>query len=93
MQYTSLDVGHQDVIRMITCAPLTFFEDLKLLLMKGLAKLCPPCIVPREYAALQFCLSPGEPGTQGHYLLVGLSTLSGAHMRLKDVLLFQPDFL
>ncbi len=25
--------------------------------------------------------------------MVGLSTLSGAHMRLCDVLLFQPDFL
>ena len=38
-------------------------------------------------------MSPGEPGTQGHYLPVGLSTLSGPHMRLRDVMLFQPDFL
>jgi len=53
----------------------------------------PPGIVPREYEALQFCMSPGEPGTQGHYLLVGLFILSGPHMRLRDVLLFQPDFL
>jgi hypothetical protein len=78
---------------MITCAPLTFPEDLKLLLKEGLAKLCPIGIVPREYEELQFCLSPGEPGTQGHYLLVGMSTLMGAHMRLRDVMLFQPDFL
>ena len=49
--------------------------------------------MPWEYEAFQFCLFPWEPGTLGHYLLVGLSTLSGAHMRLRDVLLFQPDFL
>ena len=78
---------------MMTCAPLTFPEDFKLLLEEGLAKLCPPGIVPREYEALQFCLSPGEPSTHGHYLLVGLSTLSGPHMRLRDVLLSQPNFL
>ena len=36
---------------------------------------------------------PGEPGTHCHYLLVGLSTLPGTHMRLRDFLLFQPDFL
>jgi hypothetical protein len=77
----------------MTCAPLTYPEDLKLLLKEGLTKLCPICIVPREYEALQFWFSPGEPGTQGHYLLVGLSTLSGAHMHLRDVLLFQPDSL
>ena len=78
---------------MMTCAPLTFPEDLKLLLNEGLAKLCPTCIVPREYEALQFSLALGESGTLGHYLLVGMSTLSGANMRLRDVLLFQPDFL
>ncbi len=77
----------------MTCSPLTFPEDLKLLLREGMAKLCPIGIVPREYEALQFCLSLGEPGTTGHYLLVGISTLSGAHMRLRDVMLFQPDFL
>ena len=75
------------------CAPLTFLEDLKLLLKEGLAKLCPIGIAPWEYEALQFCLSPGEPGAQGHYLLVGMSALSGAHMRLRDVLLFQTDCL
>ena len=73
---------------MMTCAPLIFHEDLQLLLKEGLAKLCPIGIVPREYEALQFCLSPREPRTTGHYLLVGLSTLSGAHMRLRDVLIF-----
>ena len=63
-----------------------------LLLKEGFAKLCPQGIVSREYETLQFYLSPGEPGTQGHYLPVGLSTLSGPHIRLRDVLLFKPDF-
>ena len=77
----------------MTCAPLIFPEDLKLLLKEGLSKLCPPGIVPREYEASQFCLSPGEPVAHGHSLLLGPSSLSGAHMRLRDVQLFQPDFL
>jgi len=79
--HPSLDYGQENVIWMMACAPLTFPEDLKLLLEEGLAKLCPPCIMSREYEAIKFCLSPGEPGTQGHYLMVGLSTLSGAHIR------------
>jgi hypothetical protein len=92
--HSGLDSGEQIIIWIITCAPLiTFHEDLKLRLKEGLAKLCPIGIVPWEYEALQFCLSPREPRTQGHYLRVGLATLSGAHMRLRDVLLFQPDFL
>jgi len=78
---------------MMTSAPLSFPENLKLPLKEGLAKLCHPRIVPREYETLQFCLSPGEPGTHGHYLMVGLSPLSCAHMRLWDVLVFQLDFL
>jgi hypothetical protein len=73
---------------MMTRAPLLFPEDLKVLLREGLAKLCPPGLVPLEYEALEFCLSPGEPGTHGHYFLVGLSSLLGAHMRLRDVLPF-----
>ncbi len=77
----------------MTCAPLIFSEDLKLLLKEGLAKLFPIGIVPRDYEALQLCLSSGEPGTQGHYLMVGLSILSGAHMRLRDVLLLKLDVL
>ena len=82
-----LESRDQTIIWMMTCAPLIFPEDLKLLLKEGMAKLCPIGIVPREYEALQLCLSPGEPTTPGHYLLVGMSTLSGAHMRLRDVLL------
>ena len=37
-------------------------------------------------------LSPKECGIEGHYLLVSLSTLSGPHMHLRDVILFQLDF-
>ena len=84
----SLEPGEHTTILMMTCAPLTVPEDLKLLLKEGLAKLHSPGIIPCENEALQFYLSPGEPGTHGHYLLVGLSPLSGAHMRLHDVLLF-----
>ena len=76
---------------MMTCSTLTHPEDLKILIREGIAKLCPPSIVAREYEALQFILSPGELGTQGRYLLEGLLSSSLAHMRLKDVLLHQPD--
>ena len=91
--HPSLDSGGLTVNMMMISVSLTFLEDLKLLLKEELAKLCPIGIVPREYEALQLCLSPGGPGTQGHYLLVGMSALSEAHMRLRDVLLFQPDIL
>jgi len=92
--HPSLDPGDQTIIWMMTSAPLIFPEDLKLILKEGMAKLCPiGIIVPREYEALLFCLSPREHGTPGHYLLVGMSTLSGAYMRLHDVLIFQLDFL
>ena len=52
----------------------------------------PPGDRSREYEAMQFCLAPREYGIQGHYIMVGLSTLSGPHMRLRDVMLIQPDF-
>ena len=60
----------------MTSAPLAKREDFKLLLREGIAKLCPPGIVTREYNSLQFATAKGEPGTHGSYLLVGLSTLS-----------------
>ncbi len=50
-------------------SPLSFPEDLKVLIREEIFLLCPPGIVPREYEALEFCMSPGKPGTQGHYLL------------------------
>ena len=46
--HPSLDPGEHTIVWMMTCAPLTFPEDLKLLLKKGLAKLCPQGIVPRD---------------------------------------------
>ena len=66
-------------------------EDFKLLLREGIAKLYPPRIVTREYNSLQFVTAKREPGTHGSYLLVGLSTLSHTHMRLRDILLSQPE--
>jgi len=56
-----IDPGYQTTIWMMTCAPLTFPEDLNILLKEGQAKLCPIGIVPREYEALQFCIFPREP--------------------------------
>ncbi len=76
---------------MMTCAPLAQPEDLKLLLREGIAKLCPPGIATREYASLHIVTAKGEPGTQGSYLLVGLSTLSQTHLRLRDILLSHPE--
>jgi hypothetical protein len=76
---------------MMTCSTLTHPEDLKILTREGIAKLCPPSIVAREYEALQFIMSSRELGTQGHYLLVGLLSSSSAHLRLRDVLLHQPN--
>ena len=39
---------------------------------------------------MRFCLSPWELGI-GSYLLLGLSQGSIPHMRLRDILLVQPD--
>jgi len=75
----------------MTCSTLTHPEDLKILIREGIAKICPPGIVAREYDSLQFILSPRELGTQGRYLLVGLSSSSLAHLRLIDIILYQPD--
>ena len=76
---------------MMTCFTLTYHEDLKILIREGIAKLCPPGIVAREYDSLQSVLSPGELGTQGCYLLVGLSSSSSVHLRLIDIFLYRPD--
>jgi len=78
---------------MMSYTPLTVPEYLKVLIREGITKICPPGNVPREYEALRFCLAPGEPGTHEPYLMVGLSTSSGTHMRLRDLLLYQPDFV
>ncbi len=61
--------------------------------MGGHSQVSPPDLVKPSYVALQFFLSPGDPGSQGLHLLVGLQVLSEVHMRLKDVLLCQPDFI
>ncbi len=55
--------------------------------------LCPPDLVKPSYEALQIFLSPGDPSLQGLHLLVGLQVLFEVHMRLKDVLLCQLDFI
>jgi hypothetical protein len=49
--------------------------------------------VHTSYEALRFFAAPGEPGTTGLYLLVGLQSPCVIHMILRDVLLCQPDYI
>ena len=77
----------------MTCTPLSPPEDLKVLIREGISKLCTPDLAHSSYVALRFFLSPRESGTTGFYLLVGLHVAFEAHMRLRDVLLCQPDFI
>jgi hypothetical protein len=56
----------------MTCSPLSTPEDLKVLLKEGTSKLCNPNHVQTAYEALHFFAAPGEPGTTGFHLLVGL---------------------
>ncbi len=64
--------GVQDTIYMMTCSPLSAPEDLKVLLKEGISKLCIPDQVQTAYEALRFFAAPGEPGTMGLHLLLGL---------------------
>ena len=66
----------ESTIWMMTCSTLAYLEDLKIFIREGISKLCPPGIVAREYDFIQLVLSPGELGTQGRYLLVGLFSAS-----------------
>ena len=77
----------------MTCATLNVLEDLKVPIREKISKIYPPGNVPHEYEELLLRMALGELGTLGHYLMVGLSTLSGTQMRLKDVLLHQPNSL
>ena len=82
----------QHTIYIMACSALTALEGLKVLVKEeGLSKICPPNSINKEYEALQLCMAPGEPGTHGHCLMVRLSSLSCAHMRMRDVLIFQSD--
>ena len=75
----------------MTCALLTAPKDLKVLIREEISKIRSPGNVSRKYGSLQFRQAPGKPITQGYFILVGLSILSGTYMRLRDVLLIQPD--
>lgn len=84
--------GEQEYIYMMTCSPLSAPEDLKVLIKEGISLLSSSELVQPSYEALQFFLSPGDSGTQGLHLLVGLQVSSEIHMNLRDVLLRQPDY-
>ena len=47
-----MEIGAQDTIWMMTCAPMSAPEDLKVLIKEALIKICPPALVPKEYEAL-----------------------------------------
>jgi hypothetical protein len=85
--------GEHVFIYVMTCTPLSALEDLKVLIREGICKLCPTELVKPSYESLRFFLSPGDPGTHGLHLLVGLQVYYAVHMRLRDVLLCQPDYL
>ena len=76
---------------MMTCAPMSAPEDLKVLIKEALVKICPPALVPKEYETLQFRLVSGEANTHGDYLAVGMSMHSDRHMCMRDIMLFRPE--
>jgi hypothetical protein len=80
----------QVVIYMMTCSPISHPEDLKPLLKTAIHIVTSAEDAEDEYAALCFCLAPGELGI-GSYLLLGLEPGSVPHMRLRNILLVQPD--
>jgi len=75
---------------MMTCSPLSHPEDLKPLIKTAIHLVTAAEDAEDEYAALHFCLVPGELGI-GSYLLLGLDPGSIPHMRLRDIMLVQPD--
>ena len=54
---------------------------------EGHREAMPLGLATSTYDDMKFCLAPGEPGTNGHCLLMGLHTAKGEHMRLRDVFL------
>lgn len=84
--------GFQEVIYLMTCSPLSTPEDLKVLIKEGISRLCTSDQVQASYEALRFFAAPGDPGTTGLHLLIGLQTSMEVHMKLRDVLLTQPDY-
>ena len=75
---------------MMTHIPISHPENLQPLIKTTIRLLTGEDQVDDEYTGLRFCLTPSESGNGG-YLLLGLSPASGAHMRLRDLLLSQQD--
>jgi hypothetical protein len=82
----------QEIICIMTCSPVSHLEDLKPFIKTTIQIITSPEDAEDEYAALHFCLAPGELGI-GSYLLMGLSRGSIPHMRLRGILQVQPDSL
>ncbi len=75
---------------MMTHIPISHPENLKPLIKTAIRLLTEEDQFEDEYAGLRFCLAPSESGNGG-YLLLGLSPAIGTHMRLRDILMSQPD--
>ena len=80
----------QQVIYMITHIPISHPENLKPLIKTAIKLLTAEDQFDDEYAGLRLCLAPSESGNGG-YLLLGLSPSRGTRMRLRDILLSQPN--
>ncbi len=81
----------QELIYLMTCSPLSHPEDLKPMIYAAIKAITPPEEFEVDYASLKFSLANGELGTSGDYMLMGLSPDVRSLMRLRDVLLVQPD--
>ena len=81
------------VIWMMTCAPVAFSENLKVLLREGISKTCPRATFLDNMRLFNFASPKGDRTHKGQYLFIGLSTLSRTHMQLRDMLLHQPGSL
>ena len=87
----NLTEGEQIIIYRMNYAPLMALEDLiEGHHQGGDRETLPPYPRPSAYETLQLCFAPGGPGTHAYYLLVGLQTTSGTHMRLRDFHFTQP---
>ena len=75
-------------------APLSpFLKTYRSSSRKGYLNSAPRGSCHKNPRHCSFACPMGKPARLCHYLLVGLSALSGPHMRLRDVMLFQQKFL
>jgi hypothetical protein len=57
----------------MSCISLINLEDLKVFINNKVRIITPPEEIDTEYVGKQLCFAPGEHGSSGSYLMVGLS--------------------